>query len=144
MRWKSMKRNVLPIAMAGAAILLMLKPARAHHAFEAEFDADKPVKLRGIVTKMEWINPHVWIHLDAKGADGKVVTWMIEGGPPNTLIRRGWNKNSLPEGTEIVVEGYQSKDGSPRANGREITFPDGKKLFVGSPGPGSPDGKPEK
>jgi len=125
-------------------LLLAAAPLWSHHAFEAEFDAARPVKLQGRVTQLEWINPHVWIHIDVKGADGKVVNWMVEGGPPNALTRRGWNKHSLPEGTEIVVEGYQSKDGAARANGRDVTFPDGRKLFVGSSGPGSPDGKPEK
>ena len=119
-----------------AAGCLFLPALWAHHAFEAEFDADKPVKLQGRVTKMEWINPHVWIHLDVKAADGTVASWMIEGGPPNALLKRGWNKRSLPEGTEIVVEGYQAKDSSLRANGREVMFPDGRKLFVGSSGPG--------
>jgi hypothetical protein len=123
------------------AMILATSAAWAHHAFEAEFDANKKVNLRGRVTQVEWINPHVWIHLDVKGQDGTVSSWMIEGGPPNALVRRGWNKRSLPEGTEIVVEGYQSKDGALRANGRDITFPDGKKLFVGSSGPGAP---PEK
>jgi hypothetical protein len=123
------------------AVFLVLTGAWAHHAFEAEFDANKKVNLRGRVTQVEWINPHVWIHMDVKGQDGTVSGWMIEGGPPNALVRRGWNKHSLPEGTEIVVEGYQSKDGALRANGRDITFPDGKKLFVGSSGPGAP---PEK
>lgn len=130
------------VLRVGIGMLLATAAAWAHHAFEAEFDANKHVTLRGRVTQVEWINPHVWIHLDAKGEDGTVTSWMIEGGPPNALVRRGWNKRSLPEGTEIVVEGYQSKDGSMRANGRDITFPDGKKLFVGSSGgPGAP---PEK
>ena len=119
-------------ALTGAAAL-----AWGHHAFEAEFDADKPVKLQGRVTKMEWINPHVWIHLDVKGPDGTIVNWAVEGGPPNALLKRGWNKNSLPEGTEIIVEGYQSKDGAARANAREVLFPDGKKLFAGSSAPGA-------
>jgi hypothetical protein len=120
-----------------AALLLAGGTAWAHHAFEAEFDVNAPVKLNGRVTQMEWINPHVWIHLDVKNADGTVSSWMVEGGPPNALLRRGWNKKSLVEGTVIVVEGYQSKDGALRANGRDITFPDGKKLFVGSSAPGA-------
>jgi len=131
-------------ARRATLVLLIASASWAHHSFEAEFDANKPVKLRGTVTKMDWINPHVWIHLDVKGEDGKVVSWNIEGGPPNALLRRGWTKNSLPEGTEIIVEGYQAKDGDTTANGRDITFPDGRKLFVGSSGQGSPDGKAEK
>jgi hypothetical protein len=119
-------------------------PTWAHHAFSAEFDEKKPLKLVGRVTKMDWINPHAWIHMDVKGDDGKVVSWMVELGPPNALLKRGWNKNSLPEGTEIVVDGYQSKDGELRLNGRDLTFPDGKKLFAGSSGTGAPDERPEK
>jgi hypothetical protein len=114
----------------------------AHHAFAAEFDANKPVKLKGTVTKMEWINPHAWIHIDVKSSSGAVEKWMIEGGTPNTLLRRGFTKNSLQYGTEIVVDGYQAKDGSNKANGRDLTFPDGRKLFMGSSGTGAPrDGK---
>ncbi len=119
-------------------------PLWGHHAFAAEFDAGKPVKLRGTVTKMEWINPHAWIHVDVKDADGKVANWMIECGTPNTLLRRGMTKTSITAGTEIVVDGYQSKDGTNKANGRDVTFPDGKKLFLGATGTGAPGDTPEK
>jgi hypothetical protein len=131
-------RTKLAVVIAVTGLLLNAAPVVAHHAFAAEFDAKKPVKLRGTVTKMEWINPHAWIHVDVKGPDGKVVNWMIEAGTPNTLFRRGFTKNSLTQGTEILVDGYQSKDGSNRANGRDVTFPDGRKLFLGSSGTGAP------
>jgi hypothetical protein len=121
--------------VAGFGALLAAVPAWAHHAFAAEFDAQKPLKLSGTVTKVEWINPHAWIHIDVKGPDGKVTNWMIEGGSPNTLLRRGFTKNSLEIGTAVVVDGYQAKDGTNRANGRDITFPDGRKLFVGNSNP---------
>src|SRR5918996_4765016 len=137
-------RTKLFCVVAGAvfAVAAAAVPVIAHHSFAAEFDAKKPVKLQGTVTKMEWINPHSWIHIDVKKADGTVEKWMVEGGAPNALLRRGWNKASLPAGTEIVVEGFQAKDGALRANGRDITFPDGKKLFVGSSGIGAPDERP--
>jgi hypothetical protein len=137
-------RRTLSVLVAGIGLLLAAVPVIAHHSFAAEFDANRPVKLRGTVTKMEWINPHSWIHIDVKNTDGSVSKWMVEGGAPNALLRRGWNKQSLLPGTEILVEGFQAKDGALRANGRDITFADGKKLFVGSSGTGAPDERPEK
>jgi hypothetical protein len=131
----------MKLKLAGmiAAILSVASvPTWAHHAFAAEFDAKKPVKLEGKVTKVEWINPHAWIHIDVKNADGTSTEWMIEAGTPNTLFRRGFTKDSLAIGTEIVVDGYQAKDASFRANGRDITFKDGRKLFLGSEGTGAP------
>ena len=131
-------RTTLAVLLAGAGLLLTAVPVVAHHAFAAEFDANKPIKLRGTVVKMEWINPHSWIHIDVKRPDGKVDRWMIEGGPPNALYRRGFTKDSLPVGSDILVEGFRAKDGSTRGNGRDITFADGKKLFLGSSGTGAP------
>jgi hypothetical protein len=131
-------RAKLAVVVAGIGLLLTVEPVLAHHSFAAEFDAKRPVKLRGTITRMEWINPHAWIHIDVKGPDGKLVNWMIEAGTPNTLFRRGFTKDSLVPGTEILVDGYLSKDGSNRANGRDVTFPDGRKLFLGSSGTGAP------
>ncbi|HYR86430.1 MAG TPA: DUF6152 family protein [Terriglobia bacterium] len=128
--------------LAGILILATAAPMVAHHAFASEFDGSKPVTLKGTVTKMEWINPHAWLHIAVKGPDGKVATWMIEGGAPNALLRRGWNKNSVPPGTEVTVLGFRAKDGSNRANGREATLANGQKLFLGSSGTGAPtDGR---
>jgi hypothetical protein len=130
------------IAGAGGAVVLAAA-ANAHHAFSAEFDNNKPVKLEGTVTKWEWINPHAWINLDVTNATGQIEKWRIEGGAPNALLRRGWTKDSLPPGTQIVVEGFLSRDGSTRASGQRITFADGKSLFVGSAGAGAPPGAGE-
>ena len=124
-----------------AGLLMAAAPIWAHHAFAAEFDAQKPVKLKGTVAKVEFINPHSWIHIDVKDTDGKVTRWMVEGGSPNALFRRGVTKDALPQGTEISVDGYQAKDGSNRANGRDITFADGRKLFVGGSNPDEQPGK---
>jgi hypothetical protein len=127
---------------AGIIALSASVPALAHHAFSAEFDASAPVTLRGPVTKIEWINPHAWIHMETKGDGGKPEVWMVEGGTPNTLQRNGISRDSIKVGTEIVVSGYRAKDGRMRANGRDITFPDGRTLFMGSSGTGAPrDGK---
>ena len=133
----------LSVAVLGVGMLLSIAPAFAHHAFQAEYDDKKPIHLVGKVTEMEWINPHSWIHVDVTMPDGKVVNWMVECGTPNTLFRRGLNKTSIAAGTEIVVDGYQAKDGSNRANGRDVTFPDGRKLFLGNQGAG-PEEKTEK
>ena len=139
-------RRKLSVAVAGVGLLLAAAPVVAHHAFSAEFDANRPVQIRGTVTRMEWINPHAWIHLRVNKPDGTTEVWMVEGGTPNTLFRRGLTEDSLKVGTEIVVDGYQSKDRagagtdeSPlKANGRNVTFPDGRKLFLGSSGTGAP------
>jgi hypothetical protein len=121
------------LILAGTAVSL-----RAHHAFAAEFDANKPVHFNGTVTKMLWTNPHTWIQVDVKQPDGSAQSWMIEAGSPNILLRRGFTKEALLPGTEIVIDGYQSKDGSHRANGRDLTLPSGQKLFLGSSGTGAP------
>ena len=131
-------RARLSLALAGAALLAAV-PVAAHHAFAAEFDARKPVKLRGTVKKVEWINPHSWIHITVKKPDGAMEDWSIEAGPPTTLFRRGFNKNSLPVGAEIVIEGFQAKDSSRKANGRRMTFTDGRTLFLGDTGTGAPE-----
>jgi uncharacterized protein DUF6152 len=129
-------KHIVAIVSAGA--MLSAVPAWAHHAFAAEFDAKKPVHLEGTVSKVELINPHSWIHVDVKNADGTVASWMVEAGSPNVLLRRGFTKTTIAPGTQVVVEGFQSKDGSMRANGRDITLPNGQKLFLGSQGTGAP------
>jgi uncharacterized protein DUF6152 len=120
-------------------VLIAALPVAAHHAFGGEFDANRPVLLKGKVVKVEWVNPHSWIHVEVTKPDGSKEVWMVEGGSPNSLLRRGVTRDSLPKGTDIVVDGYQSRDHSLlRANGRNVTFPDGRKLFLGSSGPGEP------
>ena len=130
------------ILMALFAVFTASPWAAAHHAFGSEFDANRPVLLKGKIVKIEWVNPHTWIHVEILKPDGAKEVWMVEGGSPNTLLRRGANKNTFPEGTEVVVDGYQARDHSElRANARNVTFPDGRKLFLGSTGTGAP--KPE-
>jgi hypothetical protein len=124
------------------AVYSATTPAVAHHAFSSEFDEKKPVKLEGRLTRMEWVNPHCWIHVAVKQPNGKEQAWMIEAGTPNVLLRRGFTRKSLTVGTQIIVDGYRAKDGSFKANGRDVTFPDGRKLFLGSSGTGAPsDGR---
>ena len=135
-------RRKLCLALAGVSLLMGSGSLSAHHAFSAEFDASKPVKLEGAITKVELVNPHAWIHIEVKKPDGKLENWMIEGGTPNTLQRRGITRDTIKVGTIIKVDGYQSKDGTLKANGRDLTFPDGKTLFMGSSGTGAPrDGR---
>jgi hypothetical protein len=129
-----MSRTSFTLAVA-ACTALVAAPGRAHHSFAAEFDLEQPIKLRGTVTEVEFMNPHSWIHIDVRKDDGTVEKWAIEGGTPNTLFRMGINKNSLPPGTEIFVDGYRSRDGANRANGRDITLADGRKLFLGGSAP---------
>jgi DNA/RNA endonuclease YhcR with UshA esterase domain len=133
-------RLLTSILGAVAALLTASLPAAAHHAFGAEFDANRPVLLKGKIVKMEWVNPHTWIHVEIVKDDGTKEVWMVEGGSPNTLLRRGANKNTFPVGTDVVVDGYQARDHSEkRANARNVTFPDGRKLFLGSTGTGAPN-----
>ncbi len=135
------KRLSIVIAGAGGLLMALAVPVVAHHAFSAEYDSTKPVTLRGTVKKMEWINPHSWMTLEVKARDGKVETWEIEAGAPNSMFRRGFNRDSLPVGTELVVHGYQAKDGKNRANGGSITFPDGRTLFLSGSNPDNPENK---
>jgi hypothetical protein len=133
-------RTKLIAFIACSCLLVGVVPMHAHHAFSAEFDATKPLKLQGAITEVEWINPHTWIHIAVKSPEGKTDEWMIEGGTPNTLLRRGFTEDSLQVGTVILIDGYGAKDGTNKANGRDLTLPDGRKLFMGTTGTGAPDG----
>lgn len=133
-------RGPVVAVLLGSALTLgaVLQPASAHHSFAAEFDADQPVTLRGTITRMEWINPHTWMHIDVENEDGTTTAWMIEGGTPNTLFRRGFSRNTVQPGTEITIHGFRARNGSNRANGRDLILPDGSRLFMGSRGTGAP------
>jgi hypothetical protein len=131
-------RNLLMFMLVAMAMIALPPPASAHHSFAAEYDANRPVTLTGSVTKMAWINPHSWIYIDVTKPDGNVENWAVEAGPPGTLIRAGFTKESLSAGTVIKVNGYRAKDGALRANGRDITLPDGRLLFVGGSSPDAP------
>ena len=133
-RWRSLR-------VTGCLILSGVL-ASAHHSFQAEFDVDKPVKLRGTIVKVELINPHAWIHIDVKGDEGQTVRWMIEAGSPNSLIRRGLSKATIPIGTEVIVDGYRSKDGANKANGKGITLPDGQTFLLGANSQDGQDSRP--
>lgn len=135
-----MRTRLLTLILgASAAMFMAALPAAAHHAFGAEFDASRPVLLKGKIVKVEWVNPHTWLHVEVTKPDGTKEVWMVEGGSPNSLLRRGATKNSFPIGTEVVVDGYQARDHSElRANARNVTFTDGRKLFLGSTGTGAP------
>jgi hypothetical protein len=137
-------RTRLTASILGLVVLAIPVSVAAHHAFASVFDANKPLTMRGTVTKMEWINPHAWMHIEVKTSDGKVEQWMVEAGTPMQLFRRGMTKDALPIGSEVVVDGYQAKDGSNRINGRDVTFADGRKVFLGSTGTGAPyEGQPK-
>ena len=133
------------VMTAIAVLLAVAVPAVAHHSFAAEFDAEKPITVKGVITKMDWVNPHSWIYVDVKDQSGKVVNWRFEMGPPNALLRMGWRKDSIPVGTPVEIQGYRAKSGGPVANAKQVKLPDGRELFSGGSAPvlpGAPDAKP--
>ncbi|PYS30214.1 MAG: hypothetical protein DMG11_06050 [Acidobacteria bacterium] len=131
-------RTKLWVITATAVLLAMAVPAAAHHSFAAEFDGDRPVTLKGTVTKMDWVNPHSWIYVDVKDQSGKVVNWRFEMGPVNALLRMGWRKDSIPAGTAVEIQGYRAKSGQPVANAKQVKLPDGRELFSGGSAPNLP------
>jgi Family of unknown function (DUF6152) len=138
----AMRRKLVGVVLGAGLVVAAAAPLWAHHAFAAEFDANKPIKFKATLQRMEWVNPHTWLHVAVKQPDGSVQEWAIEAGNPNALFRRGFTKTTLQPGLEIVVDGYAAKDGSHRANGRDLTLPDGRTMFLGSSGTGAPlDGK---
>jgi len=139
-----MRTKLIGLIAGGGLMLSAAAPVLAHHSFAAEFDANQPVKLEGTVKEFRWVNPHSWLIVNVPKPDGTVEQWDVEGGAPSALLRRGWTKETLPPGTKVIVEGFMAKDGSHRANARDITFPDGTKMFIGSSGTGAPDERAEK
>ncbi len=132
-------RAKLSILAAGFGLLISATPVLAHHSFAAEFDDKQPVTLKGTVTKIDWMNPHIWIYIATKDESGKTVQWQCEGGPPNTLTRNGWTKNALKEGDQVTIQGFKAKDATNTCNGRAVTLPDGRKVFAGSTEDGGPN-----
>ena len=134
-------RKTFGVLLAGLGLLATATPVLAHHSFAAEYDDKKPITLKGTVTKIDWMNPHIWIYIAAKDGSGKVSQWQCEGGPPNSLTRQGWSKNALKEGDEVTIEGFRAKDGTNTVNSRSVTLPDGRKVFAGSAEDGGPNGR---
>ena len=134
-------RAMLGIVAAGFGLLVSATPVRAHHSFAAEYDDKKPITLKGTVTKVDWMNPHIWIYISTKEDSGKVAAWQCEGGPPNSLTRQGWSKSALKEGDQVTIEGFRAKDGTNTCNSRSVTLPDGRRVFAGSPDDNGPNAR---